>query len=100
MDQKQSILQLIRLISLSARTGMCVGFGIALFVLIYGARMKSDWAIFLLCPPSIVGMALDNAPPFFALVVGGSIILFCNTIWYALLFGLVGVLLKKTTPDR
>jgi hypothetical protein len=78
---------------------MCVGFGIALFVLIYGGRIRNSWAIFLLCPTSIAGIALDNSPFIVAVVDGGSMIVLGNTIWYALLFGLVGVLLEKTrTP--
>jgi len=81
MRLMQTVSQLIRLISLSARVGLCAGFGIGLLVLLYGSRMNS-WMIFFLCPTSIAGMALDNAPPIIAIGVGSSMILIGNTIWY------------------
>jgi len=99
MDQKQTVLQVIRLTSLSARTGMCVGFGIGLLVLVFGSRMN-PWMVLSLCPTSIVGLGLENAPFVVGIVVGGSVILIGNAIWYAWLFGLIGVLLEKITPDR
>src|ERR1043166_4129606 len=98
MRLMQTVSQLIRLISLSARAGLCVGFGIGLLVLLYGSRMNS-WIVFFLCPTSIVGMGLDNASPIIAIGVGTSMILIGNTIWYGVLFGVAGVLLKKPPPS-
>ena len=95
MRLMQTVSQLIRLISLSARVGLCAGFGIGLLVLLYGSRMNS-WMVFFLCPTSIVGLGLDNAPFIIRIMVGCSMILIGNAIWYAFLFGLAGVLLKKT----
>ena len=95
MRLKQRVSQLIRLISLKARIGLCVGFGIGLLVLLHGSRMNS-WMVFFLCPTSIVGLGFDNAPFIIGIVVVGSMILIGNAIWYAFLFGLAGALLKKT----
>jgi hypothetical protein len=83
------------LINLSAKIGLCVGFGIGLLVLLYGSRMN-PWIVFFLCPTSIVGLGFDNAPFIIGIVVVGSMILIGNAIWYAFLFVLAGVLLKKT----
>lgn len=98
MRLTQTVWQLIRLISLSARVGLCVGFGIGLLVLLYGSRMNS-WMVFILCPTSIVGIGLDNAPPIIAIGIATSMILIGNTVWYGVLFGVAGVLLKKTPPS-
>ena len=95
---KQKASQLIRLMSLSARIGLCVGFGIGLLVLLYGSRMNS-WMVFFLCPTSIVGLGFDNAPFIIGTVVVSSVILIGNAIWYAVLFGVAGALLKKTSAS-
>jgi hypothetical protein len=57
--------------------------------------------VFFLCPTSIAGLALDNAPLIIATGVGVSMILIGNAIWYGVLFGVAGVLLKKPhAPSR
>lgn len=91
--------ELIRLMSLSARFGACVGLGIGIVVLFYGRRM-SDSALLLLCPPSIVGIGLDNAPPVVGTVIVASAMTIGNAIWYAVLFGLAGMGLKKSRIPR
>ena len=83
------------MINLSAKIGLCVGFGIGLLVLLYGSR-TNPWLVLFLCPTSIAGLGFDNAPFFIGIVVVGSMVLIGNAIWYAFLFGLAGVLLKKT----
>jgi hypothetical protein len=87
MRLKQTVSQLTRWISLSARIGLCAGFGIALLILTYGPRMNG-WIGLLLCPTSIVGFGLDSAQSDFEVWMGISIILLGNAIWYAVLFEL------------
>ena len=94
MRLKQIVKQLIGLMSLSAGIGLCLGFGIGLLVLLYGSRMN-PWLALLLCPTSIVGLGLDNAPFIIGIVVVGSMVLIGNAIWYGFLFGHGGVVLKR-----
>jgi hypothetical protein len=94
MRLTQTVWQIICLINLSAKIGLCVGFGFGVLVLRYGSRMDTAILLFL-CPFSIAGMALDSASVN-ARIFGIFVILIANAIWYAFLFGLAGILWKQT----
>jgi len=79
--------------------GFCVGIALCgyTFYLTSHQRIGNEFLFLILCPPSILAMALDNAGVFGG-VVGWLFISFINSAFYAL----VGALLQRVmaTPQR
>ena len=80
----------------ASKLGAFVGFAIAVLVLVYSVSETiekispiDDWLVVAACPPSIYLVATETLKWPGAVLVS-LIVTLLNTVWYALIFGVVG----------
>ena len=81
MNLMATVQRLVRLMSLCARVGLCVGFVVGSLVLLFGSKLTARLS-FVLCPSSVLAMGFDSAPRLVRIVVAVPIILISNAIYY------------------